>query len=159
MRPLLEKSCLCTLALFFPPFFHFFLSRFYHSALQNDFSIWLAVTVDTQHLTKCFVELTNLEIRVICLKPIYRVYCRTGNYRKAVSLGATTVLCISSREIWSAHISNKPSSPELSLEALWRGFQRAAYEPGMLGGWIQTNWKWSNRRLQEWTPTFQELTN
>ena len=26
-----------------------------------------------------------------------------------------------------------------------------AYEPGMLGPWIKENWKWSNRRWQEWT--------
>ena len=29
-----------------------------------------------------------------------------------------------------------------------------AKEPGMLGPWIKANWKWSNRRWQEWTPTF-----
>ena len=26
-----------------------------------------------------------------------------------------------------------------------------AQEPGMLGPWIKANWKWSNRRWQEWT--------
>ena len=26
----------------------------------------------------------------------------------------------------------------------------------MLGSWIKANWKWSNRRWQEWTLTFQE---
>ena len=25
-----------------------------------------------------------------------------------------------------------------------------AWEPGMLGPWIKANWKWSNRRRQEW---------
>ena len=29
-----------------------------------------------------------------------------------------------------------------------------AQEPGMLGPWIKANWKWSNRRWQEWTSTF-----
>ena len=29
-----------------------------------------------------------------------------------------------------------------------------AQEPGMLGPWIKVNWKWSNRRCQEWTSTF-----
>ena len=28
-----------------------------------------------------------------------------------------------------------------------------AQEPGMLGPWIKVNWKWSNRRWQEWTST------
>ena len=28
-----------------------------------------------------------------------------------------------------------------------------AYEPGMLGSWIKVNWKWSNRRWQEWILT------
>ena len=27
-----------------------------------------------------------------------------------------------------------------------------AWEPGMLGPWIKANWKWSNRRWQEWIP-------
>ena len=27
-------------------------------------------------------------------------------------------------------------------------------EPGMIGMWIKVNWKWSNRRCQEWTLTF-----
>ena len=26
-----------------------------------------------------------------------------------------------------------------------------AWEPGVLGPWIKANWKWSNRRWQEWT--------
>ena len=30
----------------------------------------------------------------------------------------------------------------------------SAWEPGMLGPWIKVNWKWSNRRWQEWTSTF-----
>ena len=29
-----------------------------------------------------------------------------------------------------------------------------AKEPAMLGPWIKANWKWSNRRWQEWTSTF-----
>ena len=29
-----------------------------------------------------------------------------------------------------------------------------AWQPGMLGPWIKANWKWSNRRWQEWTSTF-----
>ena len=31
--------------------------------------------------------------------------------------------------------------------------------PGMLGSWIRGNWKWSNRRWQEWTLTFEESVN
>ena len=27
-------------------------------------------------------------------------------------------------------------------------------QPGMLGSWIKADWKWSNRRWQEWTSTF-----
>ena len=34
-----------------------------------------------------------------------------------------------------------------------------AQEPGMLGPWIKANWKWSNRRWQEWTSTFLESAN
>ena len=30
-----------------------------------------------------------------------------------------------------------------------------AYEPGMLGPWTKTNWKWSNRRWEEWTSNFR----
>ena len=30
----------------------------------------------------------------------------------------------------------------------------SASEPGMLGPWIKVNWRWSNRRWQEWTSTF-----
>jgi len=29
-----------------------------------------------------------------------------------------------------------------------------AQEPGMLGPWFKANWKWSNKRRQEWTSTF-----
>ena len=29
-----------------------------------------------------------------------------------------------------------------------------AQEPGMLGPWIKANWKWSNKKWQEWTSTF-----
>ena len=29
-----------------------------------------------------------------------------------------------------------------------------AQEPGMLGPWINANWKWSSRRWQEWISTF-----
>ena len=29
-----------------------------------------------------------------------------------------------------------------------------AWEPGMLGLWVKVNWKWSNRRWQEWTLKF-----
>ena len=29
-----------------------------------------------------------------------------------------------------------------------------AQEPGMSGPWIMINWKWPNRKRQEWTPTF-----
>ena len=35
------------------------------------------------------------------------------------------------------------------------GKNNIAYEPGMSGPWIKANnWKWSNRRWQEWTLTF-----
>ena len=30
---------------------------------------------------------------------------------------------------------------------------------GMLGPWIKINWKWSNRKWQEWTLTFSETVN
>ena len=29
-----------------------------------------------------------------------------------------------------------------------------AEEPGMSGPWIKANWKWSNKRWQEWMLTF-----
>ena len=32
--------------------------------------------------------------------------------------------------------------------------QHCKMEPGMLGPWIKVNWKWSNRRWQEWISTF-----
>ena len=33
-----------------------------------------------------------------------------------------------------------------------------AQEPAMLGSWIKANWKWSNRRWQEWTMTFSGIS-
>ena len=34
-----------------------------------------------------------------------------------------------------------------------------ASEPGMSGPWIKANWKWSNKRWQQWMSTFYESAN
>ena len=42
---------------------------------------------------------------------------------------------------------------------VWCCKNNIAQEPGVLGPWIKANWKWANRRWQEWTLTFWESEN
>ena len=56
---------------------------------------------------------------------------------------------------------NEWLEPKQNNTQLWVGLviearfdaveSNVAYEPGLLGPWIKTNWKWSNRRWQERT--------
>ena len=56
---------------------------------------------------------------------------------------------------WSQSNNNTQLWMWLVIEARSNAIKsNIAYEPGMLGPWIKANWKWSNRRWQDWMSTF-----
>ena len=78
-------------------------------------------------------------------------------------MGFTEVVCHSLLQ-WTMFCKNSPPwsiRPQPIQLWIWLVMEvnsnavnrNTAQEPGMLGPWIKANWKWSNRRWQEWTST------
>ena len=51
-------------------------------------------------------------------------------------------------------LNQSENNPQVQMWLVMEGKSNTAQEPRMLGPWIKLNWKWSDRRWEDWTLTF-----
>ena len=76
-----------------------------------------------------------------------RSFCR---FLDCIQKVKVKVKSLSRTQLLATPAHQAPLSMGFSRQEYWSGVPL----PSLLGPWIKTNWKWSNRRWQEWMSTF-----